>query len=53
MNEKPIKTETSSSGGRISYFPWGLRHTNGRRYAANADEAQDREQSSNKTDQEE
>lgn len=35
--EKPIKVETSSSGGKIEYFTWGLKHTAGRRYNSGAD----------------
>ena len=52
MNEKPIKEAISSTGGRIAYFHWGLRHTEGVRYSAKMAEAQN-QQSSSKTDPEE
>lgn len=52
MTEKPIKSETSSSGGKISYFAWGLRHTARKRYSGGTDD-RDEEQSSKETDQKE
>ena len=45
MDNRPIKEEVSSSGGKITYFAWGLRHTAGSRYSAGSDNTQDKKQS--------
>jgi hypothetical protein len=44
MDQRPIKEEDSSSGGKITYFSWGLRHTAGSRYSPSSDDSRERKQ---------
>lgn len=47
--EKPIKVVPSSSGGKIAYFSWGLRHTQSRRVRDDEDDFDDEDLRPNKS----